>query len=406
MNKGIKILCIGIAICLLVGIGYQIFSSIFNPYQTTVVYNSTLERSVEGNGVMFKDESVIPNPAASSGVVNYLYTNGSRVAAHAQVAKIYQNSSDVLATSQIEQLNHQINQLQQVQNASIIKDADISVLNKELYNEYNDLLTDIRKQNLTQLADKCDNITMLFNKKQIITGQAQTFNDSIAKLNSQKQTLEASITSQPQIVNTDYAGYFVDSTDNMESQCTLAAANNISAQQLNTIFSTPVSKDTTDTIGKVITNPTLMFETVVATNKMTDVKLNTKCTLKFKNYDVTIPAILSDLKIDKNNPDSVASFSITNMTEQLANIRSDQVQIILDSETGLRIPKTAIRTNDAGEAGVYTLNSVSMNFKKLDIIYEDSEYVLSKPHTDDASFVRLYDTIITQGKDLYDNKPV
>lgn len=406
MNKGIKILCVSLAICLLAGIGYQIFSRIFHPYQTAVVYNVTLENTTEGTGVMFKDESVITNPAASSGVVNYLYTNGSRVAAHAQVAKIYQNSNDVLATAQIDQLNHKIDQLQEVQRAGNAKDTDISALNKELYNEYDNLLSDIRKQDLTQLTDTCDNITMLFNKKQIITGQAQNFNDSVEQLSAQKQTLESSITSQPQVIVTDYAGYFVDSTDNMESQCTLAASGNVSVEQLNALLSHPSSDRSSTNVGKVITNPTMIFNVIVPTEKMSNAKVNKKYTLKFKNYDIQIPAVLSNLQMDKNQPNSVASFSITNMTDQLAGIRSDQVEIVLDSETGLRIPKTAIRTNNDGEAGVYTSNSVSMNFKKLDIIYEDADYALSKAHPEDSSFVQLYDTIITQGKDLYDNKPL
>ena len=49
-----------------------------------------------------------------------------------------------------------------------------------------------------------------------------------------------------------------------------------------------------------------------------------------------------------------------------------------------------------------------MYFRKVDVIYETTDYVLSRTYykgdSDGAEFVKLYDTIIVKGKDLYDQK--
>ena len=49
-----------------------------------------------------------------------------------------------------------------------------------------------------------------------------------------------------------------------------------------------------------------------------------------------------------------------------------------------------------------------MYFRKVDVIYETTDYVLSRTYykgdPDGAEFVKLYDTIIVKGKDLYDQK--
>ncbi len=79
---------------------------------------------------------------------------------------------------------------------------------------------------------------------------------------------------------------------------------------------------------------------------------------------------------------------------------------------GLKVPREAIRFEkrnttdengeDAGEVsfkGVYILKGEQVEFKKIDVIYEGSDYVLSKIHEDDPGYLSLYDDIITEGVD-------
>ena len=57
---------------------------------------------------------------------------------------------------------------------------------------------------------------------------------------------------------------------------------------------------------------------------------------------------------------------------------------------------------------VYVLLGGKMYSRKVDVIYEATDYVLSRTYykgdPDGAEFVKLYDTIIVKGKDLYDQK--
>ena len=58
--------------------------------------------------------------------------------------------------------------------------------------------------------------------------------------------------------------------------------------------------------------------------------------------------------------------------------------------------------------GVYVLVGDKIYFRKIEQIYETTDYVLSRTYykgdSDGTDFVKLYDTIIVKGKDLYDQK--
>ena len=49
--------------------------------------------------------------------------------------------------------------------------------------------------------------------------------------------------------------------------------------------------------------------------------------------------------------------------------------------------------------GVYALKGEQEEFKKIDVIYEGSDYVLSAEHPDDSDYLSLYDDILIEGVD-------
>ena len=57
------------------------------------------------------------------------------------------------------------------------------------------------------------------------------------------------------------------------------------------------------------------------------------------------------------------------------------------------------------EYGVYVVEGTSLKYRKLDVIYWGDDYVISAQN-DDPDYLKLYDIIVTEGKDLYDGKVV
>ena len=84
--------------------------------------------------------------------------------------------------------------------------------------------------------------------------------------------------------------------------------------------------------------------------------------------------------------------------------RVAHVKLLMDDYEGIRIPTEAIRFDDEHKAGVYTLNGIEVVFKKIKQIISEEDYTLVVDTSDLDGYISLYDTIIVEGKDLYDGK--
>lgn len=402
----LKLLFVLFSCCFVVGVAYQIYLKLTFSYETTIVRSDVMEKKAEGIGVIFKDEVVL-NSSEYVGIVNNNFCNGARVAAKSEVAKAYTTQDDISKIKQVDILDKEIGALNEAQNPGSLQDMNIKTINKQINCNYYELIRTLKNCNLNTIKETKDQLTMLFNKKQIITNQVTDFNDTISKLTSEKNNVNKAISSKPKSIITPVSGYFVDYTDGYEDKCLLKLADDFNAERLNQLYNECQKGCSRNNIGKVITNPLLLFKVILPTRLVSDVKLGSECNIKFEEAGEEVTAKLTKLDLDWNSEQSVATFKIDVMTERLSSIRSSKAEIVFHTYRGIKVPKTAIRNNDEGDVGVYSLNNVSMQFKKVDILFEDENNVLCVSRSDDtATYLRDFDKIITQGKDLYDNKPI
>ncbi len=402
----LKFLFVLFSCCFVVGVVYQIYLKLTFSYETTIVRSDVMEKKAEGIGVIFKDEVVL-NSSEYVGIVKNNFCNGARVAAKSEVAKSYTTQDDISKIKQVGILDKEISALNEAQNPGSLQDMNIKTINKQMNCNYYELIRTLKNCNLNTIKETKDQLTMLFNKKQIITNQVTDFNDTIAKLTSEKNNVNKTISSKPKSIITSVSGYFVDYTDGYEDKCLLKLADDFNAERLNQLYNECQKGCSRNNVGKVITNSLLIFKVVLPTRSVSDVKLGSECKIKFEEAGEEVTAKLTKLDLDWNSEQSVATFKIDVMTERLSSIRSSKAEIVFQTYRGIKVPKTAIRNNDEGDVGVYSLNNVSMQFKKVDILFEDENNVLCVSRSDDtAAYLRDFDKIITQGKDLYDNKPI
>ena len=91
------------------------------------------------------------------------------------------------------------------------------------------------------------------------------------------------------------------------------------------------------------------------------------------------------------------------MNAELAAVRTTDIEIRYDSYEGIKAPTSAVHVVD-DKKGVYVLISSQVKFREADIIYSTDDFVLLSYDADNQNGIRIYDKIITQGKDLEDGK--
>ncbi len=113
-------------------------------------------------------------------------------------------------------------------------------------------------------------------------------------------------------------------------------------------------------------------------------------------------------------------FGCDELNSVVARGRTARFKLVINSYGGLRVPRKALRYDENGERGVFVESGQTLVFKKVEVIYWDDDYVICKQNvmkkhdtsdSDDIydeeidnSYLKLYDIIVTEGKELYDGK--
>lgn len=110
-----------------------------------------------------------------------------------------------------------------------------------------------------------------------------------------------------------------------------------------------------------------------------------------------------------NTDETVLILSSKIMDSDIARLRTEDVEIVINETDGIRVNKSAVRVIN-GVQGVYVLTGNIVRFKKLDVIYTGEDYVISKMIKEDiydenkVPYLKIYDAVILEGKDLKDGK--
>ena len=95
-----------------------------------------------------------------------------------------------------------------------------------------------------------------------------------------------------------------------------------------------------------------------------------------------------------NADEYIIILSCDEMDEALVKNRVERVEIDFGDYTGLKVPRDAIRFLD-GEKGVYVMQGQTVKFKKISVIYEGDDFVLSE-NTSDPEYLNLYNEILLE----------
>ncbi len=171
-------------------------------------------------------------------------------------------------------------------------------------------------------------------------------------------------------------------------------------------------------VGKMI-NGYSWYLAGVINNSRKEYAIGDSVKLKFDSSDETFDAVITDLRESGDASKTIIIVECSKFNYDLVQHRAEKCELIKvvngrDRYRGLKVPREAIRfkdieedtTNASGESdgtaivnskGVYILKGEQVLFKKIDVIYEGSDYVLSEVHDEDPSYLALYDDIMTEG---------
>ena len=401
-NKIITALCSVAGICIILYFVYQIVQMNSNPYTTELALERDFQNSVKTTAFVVRDEEYI-TAENMVGTVVPIAEDGKRVGSGEDVAVVFKNSKSASAYVRINELQKEIEYYEQLKNRVGVGTNSPSSYNDLIDDACIDFISASREEIGSEFEDSLIDLRDAVTARQLAVGEEIVVDAKLSKLQAELVSLQT-LAEGYSTVQAHSSGYYIGAVDGYENAIAYEDAKNVSCAQISSLLSAEKKETSQNVMGKLVDSFDWYFLCNVPFNDSGEIEVGKTISVNVPNTAVGTIKCTVVHKGDKDGEQVAVVLKCNVMNRDVANLRIAEIEIITEDFTGFRINNDAIREEN-GEKGVYVMRGNLIQFKKIKIIYSTEDYSIIEK-VDDSSYVRQYDTIITQGVDLYDGKVV
>ena len=366
--------------------------------------------SEEFRGVFIRDEK--PITYSGSGVLSYNVSDGGKLGSGSVIAKVYNDDSQISRDREKAKLEKELAILMKIQNPGTRESAQPAELSASIEGNYRELMFSRDKMDLDAISEIKDELLIQMSTYQIITDEVKDFSQQILDLNQELDKLRKAESTVTETITSPTPAYFVSYCDGYEDKLSASSLDSLTAEQLREV--TDTRSEDPKIVGKLVNGYNWYLAGVVDNNRQ-EYKVDDYVTIRPASSEDMFQARIMDIRDEGDPSESVLILSCREFSSELVQHRTENIELIRGKPRGLKVPREAIRfvtaeeTEGEGDSttvkettykGVYVLNGEQVVFKKIDVIYEGSDYVLSSlEHSGDDSYLVLYDDIMIEGVD-------
>lgn len=397
-HKALRVIICIIAIVFIV---HQIYSSAYKPITTASAEYYTAVNGFNITGIIIREEKIIASD--TSGTLHFVLDNGERVAKNGVIANIYSNAEASVTINRIEQLKSRIADIEEMQSYNDVEAADISLVNTKVTNSLNSLVRECATRKYSSIDEYSLELLTNMSRRQMITGEQTDFSARLAELNTELDTLSASLPQAVGYITTDTSGYFVSSIDGYENLLSCDDIDNITPEFLDSLKTEEINENA---VGKIVSGYVWYIAAKVSLEDSMQYKTGDTLTVKTSlKSNPELNVTVEKINASKSDDSVVLILSCQQMNSELASMRKGNMTIIKSTYSGLKLPKKALRVQD-GKTGVFVRSGATLKFVTVNVIYSTDEYIICEQQTSNDDVLRLYDDVVVKGKRLYDGKIV
>lgn len=418
-----NILLVLLSVSVIATIGTILYHFVDTSYQTETAIRATADESKIFDGVYVRNETVLTY--SGSGAVSYQVPDGGKIASGDVIAEVYPDESAIESQQKIDALQEKLDVLERISNPGTLEQAQPADLSRQITQYYKEAVGYKDQMNLTSAKEAEQQFLEAYSTYQIVISKGSiSFADQISSLNSEIADLKAGQSAPVGTVTSDASAYFVSHVDGYETTFSAQHLDEVTPEQLSQTIASPTKPNQTEdlgqsnVIGKSIAEYGWYMMGMID-NKDQKYQVGDQVTIRLLNASAEAPATIQELRTVENSDQVMVVLYSDTLTSDFVQNRTDHVEMILGEYEGIKVPRDAIRFKDVEETetdeetgkkttktvnarGVYVQDGEKIEFRRLDVIYEGKDYVLSKLHADDG-YLMLYDSIIVEGIDAIGN---
>ena len=383
-----KILSVVVLAAAVVYFAVQAYRYFSDPINTTLVYASVEEQTIEISGYLVREEETFHSDAATLG---HSLSEGERVGKNQTMATAYPDSGALTRVEQLEALQLRLEQL----SFSLISYLDPDAALK---------------------LDSTINSGILTLRQSIAGGEYSGADEEVSALksavlkrdftSSSQEEIEAEIKATEQSISDLESSLNGTAITAPEAVLTLDfLKDDLTYSKLNSVK--PVSSDSAN-VGKLIYGDTWYYAASITDAQAEQLEGRSTVTVRFaKGLNIDLRMTIDSISRSENGH-RVLLLHSEKYIAQTTLMRHQSATLVLRTYEGLRLPSNALRVSEEGVTGVYCRLGVRAKFKPVKVVYQGDGYVLTEAVSaeDDSSMLRQGDEVIVTSADLSDGKVI
>ncbi len=402
-DRLLKVLSVLAAVIIVVFFAAEIYNLTAKTYATQTVYEQTVLETVDAEMFVIRDETVLT--VSGSGVTVPLADNGERVSKGSTIAAVFSNEASAENYVKLQSLEQQLKAYQKVDGQLSLANIDLDKLTAEIDSVFASVVNGAYNNDFSSLSDNKLSFSEKLSRRQISLGKTVDCSAKIAQLQSQISALNSTAVPS-EILTAETSGYYVSKEDGYENIITVDDVASLTPEMLEEALKSDKKESSAGAIGKVIDGYNWYIAAIIDSSKATEFSKNKTVDLIFGDSDEDkVSTYLHSIK-SISDKESLVIFRCNLMNEELASLRKVDGKIVINEYTGLKVSRDAVRLDEDGNEGAYVRRGNIVNFRSLNIIYSEDEFVIaSNPAADSGielayTHLKLYDEVIISGKEL------
>lgn len=313
---------------------YLLVKLLINPTNTFIVENGKIYKEESTTGYILRDEQIVQNEATSGNIV-HLKAEGEKVA-NGEAIYRYSMENEQELNSKIQELDIQIQEA--MENENNLFSSDIELLETQIETKLDDIY---ESTNIQEIEQYKKNITTSITKKAKIAGELAPKNSYLKNLVQERTNYENQLNSGSQYIYANRSGIISYRVDDLESKLTVtdfSYLNKYFLESLNIKTSQIIA--TSDTNVKIIDNFRCYITCVSKTDEALQSEIGDKIKLRLPTSEEVSAEIVH--KNNESDKEVLLVFEIEQAVEDLINHRKISFDIIWWSDSGIKIPNSAL----------------------------------------------------------------
>lgn len=390
----IVIACIFLVYCVILFI-----KLLANPTDTFIVEQGKIYKEESQNGYIIRDEQIIENEASNGNIVQ-LKAEGKKVA-NGEAIYRYSLENENELNKKIEELDVQIQEALQKENT--LFSTDIKLLEAQIEEKLENVYENTDIQEIEQYKKEISNA---ITKKAKIAGNLISNGSYVKQLIEQRSAIENQLNSNSQYVYSNKSGIISYKVDNLEGTLTTGDFSYLNKQFLESLkLKNGQIIASNSTKAKIINNFKCYIATVSKTEEASKSEVGDTLKIRLPNSE-EIPAKIV-YKSSEDSNETLLVFEIEQAVESLINYRKIVFDIIWWSDSGIKVPNSAIKYE--GKFAYVIRNRAGYNEKILvKVLRQNDNYSIVENYStaeleeagydmstlDSKKSISLYDEII------------